>query len=199
MRRTRAMLAAALIAVLFAAAPASAAPRSQSDSTAARPTVDKSIALVQLKGDPLSTSAKTKPAKGKKIDFSSAATKAYRAQLSALRNDFKKWLATAAPKAQVTGGWDISLNAVTVKLNGTSLNVLRQAPQAARAEYSGLYYKTEHQDPDLALIDAAAGWAAAGGAANAGKGVKVAIIDSGIDVDHPCFDDANYARADAAR
>lgn len=192
MRRPRAMLAAALVAVLFAAAPASAAPGSRSDSTAARPTVDKSVALVQLKGDPLSTSAKTRPTRGKKVDFSSATTKAYRAQLSALRNDFKQWLASTAPKAQVTGGWDISLNAVTVKLNGTSLTVLRQAPQVARAEYSGLYYKTAHEDPDLALVDALAGWTAVGGAANAGKGVKVAIIDSGIDVDHPCFDDAGY-------
>jgi len=190
-RRTRAMLAAALVAVLVAAAPASAAPRSQTDSTAARPTVDQSIALVQLKGDPLSTSAKTKPAKGKKVDFSSATTKAYRAQLSALRNDLKKWLAANAPKAQVTGNWDISLNAVTVKLNGASLRLLRQAPQVQYAEYSGVYYKTL-DDPDLALVDAVAGWGG-GGAANAGKGVKVAIIDSGIDVDHPCFDDAGYA------
>jgi len=185
------MLAAALVAVLVAAAPASAAPRSQTDSTAARPTVDQSIALVQLKGDPLSTSAKTKPAKGKKVDFSSATTKAYRAQLSALRNDLKKWLAANAPKAQVTGNWDISLNAVTVKLNGASLRLLRQAPQVQYAEYSGVYYKTL-DDPDLALVDAVAGWGG-GGAANAGKGVKVAIIDSGIDVDHPCFDDAGYA------
>jgi minor extracellular serine protease Vpr len=190
-RRTRAMLAAALVAVIVAAAPVSAASPSQTDSTAARPTVDRSIAIVQLKGDPLSTSAKTKPAKGKKIDFTSATTEAYRAQLSALRNDFKRWLAANAPKAQVTGSWDISLNAVSVKLNGTSLKTVALAPQVARAEYSGRYYKTV-EDPDLALVDALAGWAAVGGAANAGKGVKVAVIDSGIDVEHPCFDDAGY-------
>ena len=35
-------------------------------------------------------------------------------------------------------------------------------------------------------------WTAVGGEANAGAGVKVAIIDSGIDVTHPCFDDAGY-------
>lgn len=29
-----------------------------------------------------------------------------------------------------------------------------------------------------------------GGDTHAGKGVKVGIIDTGIDVDHPCFDDA---------
>jgi subtilisin family serine protease len=176
---------------MLVAIPASAAPAVRSDSTAARPTVDRSIALVQLKGEPLATSAKTKPTNGKKVDFKSAATKAYRAQLSALRNEFKQWLQTNAPKARVSGGWDISLNAVTVKLNGTAITTLRRAPQVARAEYSGLYYPLA-EDPDLALIDALEAWAAGGGAANAGRGVKVAIVDSGIDVTHPCFDDAGY-------
>ena len=32
----------------------------------------------------------------------------------------------------------------------------------------------------------------AGGEANAGAGVKVAIVDSGIDASHPCFSDAGY-------
>ena len=191
MLRTRAMLVAALVAVLVAAAPVSAAPRSQTDSSASRPTVDKTVALVQLKGEPLSTYVKTRPTKGKKIDFSSAATKSYRALLSARRNEFKQWLASNAPKAQLTGSWDISLNAVTVKLNGTSLGTVRLAPQVARVEYGGLYYPLD-ADPDLALVDAVAGWGA-GGAANAGRGVKVAIVDSGIDLTHPCFDDAGYA------
>ena len=37
-------------------------------------------------------------------------------------------------------------------------------------------------DPDLALVNAFDAWTAAGGsAANAGEGVKVAVVDSGID------------------
>src|SRR2546428_13707626 len=56
------------------------------------PTVDTSSVIVQLKGDPLSTYRATKPAPGKKIDFNGNTVKSYRAQLSALRNDFKKWL-----------------------------------------------------------------------------------------------------------
>ncbi|HYH94296.1 MAG TPA: hypothetical protein VD763_14140, partial [Candidatus Saccharimonadales bacterium] len=191
MRRPRSAFAAALVAVMLLAVPASAAaPRVGSDSTAARPTVDKSTALVQLKGAPVTTSAKTKPTAGKKVNLNSTTTKSYRAQLSALRNDFKAWLKVNAPKAQVTGGWDLSLNAVSVKLHGTSIAVLRTAPQAIRAEYAGLYYKTA-DDPDLALIDAIEAWGA-GGAAGAGDGIKVAIVDSGVDVTHPCFDDAGY-------
>ena len=98
---------------------------------------DNQTALVELKGDPLSTYAKTRPAQGKKIDFNSAEVKSYRAQLAALRNDFKAWLRTNAPNARVTGQFDVSLNAVSVKLNGEALQTLASAPQVARAEYEG--------------------------------------------------------------
>ncbi len=47
--------------------------------------------------------------------------------------------------------------------------------------------------PISSLIHANEAWAAVGGEANAGAGVKVAVIDSGIDATHPCFDDAGYA------
>ena len=197
MRRIRLALAvAAAAALIAAAAPVGAiSPQrisAQSDTPSAGATVDTAYALVQLRGAPLSTDVKTKPAPGKKIDFNNGTTKSVRAQLSALRNDFKQWLRVNAPTAQVTGSWDISLNAVSVKLNGTSLTTLRAAPQAIRAEYEGLYYPTV-DDPDLALISAPQAWAANGGSsATAGADVKVAIVDTGIDITHPCFNDAGY-------
>lgn len=160
------------------------------DGTNNGPRVDTEYALVQLSGDPLSTYVKTKPPQGKKIDFNSNTVKSYRAQLSAQRNAFKTWLKKNAPKAKVTGEFDISLNAVSVKLNGTALSKLASAPMVVRAEYQGLYYPTF--DPDLSIISAFDAWNQAGGSANAGAGVKVAIIDSGIDVNHSCFDDDGY-------
>jgi len=65
--------------------------------------MDNGSALVQLDGEPLATDIKTKPPRGKKIDFDSSTVKSARAQLSALRNDFKTWLRANAPRAQVTG------------------------------------------------------------------------------------------------
>lgn len=157
--------------------------------------IDSSSALVQLKGDPLSTYVKTRPPQGKKIDFSSSTVKSYRALLSALRNDFKAWLRTNAPRAKVTGEFDLALNAVAVELNGESLATIAASPLVQRAEYEGLYYRVGAEetadDPDLRLISAGAAWGGAG-AAHAGEGVKVAIIDSGVDVTHPCFSDAGY-------
>ena len=160
------------------------------------PTVDTGSALVQLVGDPLSTDARTRPPQGKKIDFSSSSVRSRRAELSALRNDFKQWLRGNAPAAKVTGEYDISLNAVAVRLNGVALSTIAAAPQVARAELQGFYYPTTLDptvDPDLTLVNAFNGWAAGGDPAHAGEGVKVAIVDTGIDVTHPCFDDTGYA------
>src|SRR5438270_10104053 len=69
-------------------------PDASTDNFKAPPVLDKSSALVQLQGEPLSKDSSTKPAPGKKIDFNSTTVKSYRAQLSARRNDFKQWLHT---------------------------------------------------------------------------------------------------------
>jgi minor extracellular serine protease Vpr len=188
----------AILAIALAAcsgsAPTSTSAGRATDAPNTGPMVDTGSALVQLRGDPLATDARTHPPQGKKIDFSSATVKSLRAGLSALRNDFKQWLRANAPAAKVTGEYDISLNAVAVQLNGVPLATIASAPQVVRAEYQGFYYPTSDPtvDPDLTLVNAFAGWAAGGDPAHAGEGVKVAIVDTGIDFTHPCFDDASY-------
>jgi minor extracellular serine protease Vpr len=146
--------------------------------SAAQAGEDRSTALVQLNGEPLATYVKTRPPQGKKIDFNSNTVKAYRAQLSALRNDYKEWLRANVPQAKVTREFDVSLNAVAVQLNGATLEQVAAAPQVRHAEYQGLYRPNDNADPDLGLIDAIQAWARGGGPANAGAGVKVAIVDS---------------------
>ena len=163
-----------------------------SDSGPPQTGQDTSSAIVQLNGDPLATYVSTRPQKGKKIDFSSSTVKSYRAQLSTIRNQYKTWLHANVPQANVTGQFDIALNAVAVQLNGATLQQISAMPLVTRAQYEGLYYPTS-ADPDLGLIHAADAWAVAGGPANAGAGVKVAMVDTGIDITHPCFADTGYA------
>src|SRR6266511_4632944 len=107
-RFSGALVAVVALALTIAAAGALAGGGTVSDLGSTAPSVDTSSAIVQLNGDPLSTYVKTKPAPGKKIDFSNSTTKSYRAQLLALRNDFKQWLKANAPSAKVTGEFDIS-------------------------------------------------------------------------------------------
>jgi minor extracellular serine protease Vpr len=191
--RRLAPLALAVATLSSFTVPVQAAPSQNGDrGTVMRPAQDTSVALVQLNGDPLATYVKTRPAKGKKINFSNSGVKAYRAQLAALRNDYKAWLHANVPGAKVTGEFDIALNAVGVQLNGATLGQVSATSMVKDAQFQGLYYPNT-SDPDLALISAPQAWVPAGGTQNAGAGVKVAIIDTGIDNSHPCFSDAGYA------
>jgi subtilisin family serine protease len=155
------------------------------------PDLDNSSAVVQLKGDPISTNPSTKPPHGRKIDFNGQAVRSYRAQLNAKRNEFKQWLRTNAPRARVTSEYDISLNAVAVQLNGTPLETIAAAPMVERAEYNAVYYPNLSQS--YQIINATDAWNAAGGRSVAGAGIKIGDIDSGIDETHPFFDPTGFS------
>jgi minor extracellular serine protease Vpr len=199
-RRWLVAAAATATAIGLAAAPLSAAPKAAPSSIdpdtggSSAVGVDSTTAIVRLSGDPLSVNPRTKPAPGRKVDYTSDATKSERARLSALRNDFKAWLRQNAPAAKVSGEYDLAVHAVALRLNGTSLATLRSAPQVVSADYQGTYRPTDSDDPDLNLVHAIEAWRTAqvGGDANAGRGIKVGVIDTGIDHLHPCFSDAGF-------
>jgi minor extracellular serine protease Vpr len=167
-------------------------PNASADAFNQGPDVDRSSAIVQLKGDPLSTQqSATKPAAGKKIDFKGTAVRSYRAQLASGRNDFKRWLRANAPGAKVTSEYDISLNAVAVKLNGTPLETIAAAPMVERVQYNALYHPNLSES--YKIINASDAWAAAGGRSVAGAGIKIGDIDTGIDETHPFFDPTGFS------
>ncbi len=186
--------AGAVAAVAAPSGPAGGGYNPRTDATGAPSGTDTSSAIVQLSRAPLATSPKTAPGKGKKLAFGSTAVKNERAQLAAQRNGLRQWLKDNAPQAKITGEYDVALNAVAVQLNGTPLSTVAGAPNVVSAGYEQTYTPSA-ADPDLALIDGKLGWAAASPSApsNAGHGVKVAIVDTGIDVSHPCFADKNPA------
>jgi subtilisin family serine protease len=166
-------------------------PNANADAFTRGPDVDNSSAIVVLRGAPISTNPSTKPAHGRKIDFNSYAVRSYRAQLNTLRNDFKRWLRANAPRARVTSEYDISLNAVSVQLNGTPLAAITAAPMVDRAEYNALYHPTLSES--YKIINAMNAWTAAGGRSHAGAGIKIGDIDTGIDNNHPFFDPTGFS------
>src|SRR6266513_4896579 len=166
-------------------------PNASADSFYRGPDVDRASAIVQLKDDPLSTYPATRPAHGRKIDFNSNAVRSYRAQLSARRNEFRNWLRANASRAKITSEYDISLNAVAVQLNGTPLETIAAAPMVERVQYNALYHPNLSES--YKIINAEGAWAAAGGRAAAGSGVKIGDIDTGIDETHPFFDPTGFS------
>jgi minor extracellular serine protease Vpr len=170
---------------------ATTGPNANADSFTTAPAVDTSSAIVQLKGDPLSIHSATKPAPGRKIDFNSNTVRSYRAQLSAGRNDFRRWLRANASRARITSQYDVALNAVAVQLNGTPLETIAAAPMVERAEYNALYHPNLSES--YKIINASDAWNAAGGRPVAGAGIKIGDIDTGIDQNHPFFDPTGFS------
>src|SRR5436190_291209 len=169
----------------------SSRPNVNADARVRGPNVDNTSAIVQLRGDPISTNPSTKPPLGRKIDFNRQAVRSYRAQLNQKRNEFKRWLRTNAPSARFTGEYDVALNAVAEELIGTPLATIAAAPMVQSAEYNVLYHPNLSES--YKIINASDAWTAAGGRANAGAGIKIGDIDTGIDNTHPFFDPTGFS------
>jgi minor extracellular serine protease Vpr len=197
-RRFRSAIALAAIAALIAVVPAgAAAPPASRDATASTKALDTRSAIVVLKQQPVANYdghvqgyEKTRVSSGK-LNPNSAAAKKYVGYLKNEHSAFAKWLQTNVPSAKVTSQYFVTLNAVAVKLNGAAIGKLANNTDVVSVEYNALY------QPDMSesykLINAAGAWAAAGGRASAGRGVKVGIIDSGVDYRHPFFDPAGFS------
>jgi subtilisin family serine protease len=197
MHRRLAALAATLVLALSATGALAAAPPASRDASSSSAVLDKTSAIVVLKQQPVATYdghvagyLKTKVSSGK-LNPNSAAAKKYVGYLKTEHSAFAKWLQTNVPSAKITSQWFVTLNAVAVKLNGAAIGKLSKNADVVAVEYNALYH------PDMSesykLINAQAAWAAAGGRADAGRGVKVGMIDSGIDYRHPFFDPAGFS------
>ncbi len=88
--------------------------------------------------------------------------------------------------------WQIEtvLNAVLIQASAEDLAWLRTQPSVIAADFSPEFHR--HLDAAASLISAPAVWKALGGSSNAGRGVLIGIIDSGIDQQHPMFADSGF-------
>ena len=87
----------------------------------------------------------------------------------------------------VTGAVHELLNAVFVIAPADRVGELRALPGVAAV--MPMPRLTRKLSKAIDLVNAPAGWAAFGGADRAGAGMKIAILDSGIDETHPGFQD----------
>ena len=91
----------------------------------------------------------------------------------------------------VTGSVERILNAVFVSAQPADLDELRGLPGVAGVvPVPRLRLKLNRA---VELVNAPAAWQALGGTGNAGAGVKIAVIDTGIDQNHPAFQDRSLA------
>lgn len=99
-------------------------------------------------------------------------------------------LLTAAPSAQIGQQYQTLFNGLSVSVDAADTAALAALPNVQAIHPDTRLVPLT--DASLDLIDADFMWNALGGQDEAGEGIKVAIIDSGIDPDHPMFADDNY-------
>ncbi|MGH2492198.1 MAG: S8 family serine peptidase, partial [Candidatus Limnocylindria bacterium] len=120
-----------------------------------------------------------------KLNLQATDVRNYRANLAQERRALRDWARSNAPRAAVVREYDIVLNAVAMKLNGTRRDALATGPGVTRVSESGLYRPIMNRS--VRLINADDVWSRGGGASNAGAGIKVGIIDTGIKENHRFF------------
>jgi minor extracellular serine protease Vpr len=111
----------------------------------------------------------------------------YRAQIEKKQKALRAELAKR--KIQVTGSVSTVLNAIFVIAPKDRVAELKSLPGVKAVVPSRRYRKELNRATQL--LNAPAAWNALGGLQNAGSGMKIAILDSGIDQTHPAFQDSS--------
>jgi len=126
------------------------------------------------------------PGQRARMRLDSAEVNAYRAQLGRSQSAVRQRLA-ALDGVEVQGATDVVMNSVIARVPIDRYDAVRSLPGVSKIYISRLHRKNLNTAQDVQ--NAAALWAQAGGRANAGRGVLIGIIDTGIDITHPMFQD----------
>lgn len=183
---------AVLAAAMLAGAASAGGPAPRHDYTEAPAAAPRGDYVIVTLADPPVASysggipgyAATRPQPGGRLDPGAPAALRYRERLARAHDGFRGYLRSKAPAAVVVAEFFYTGNALAVKLNGARPQVLAAGPGVQRVEPSALYRPT--MNVSTGLIAAPALWTAPGGGFD-GTGIKVGVIDSGIDDTHPFF------------
>ena len=117
--------------------------------------------------------------------FSSQAALQQRAIIEAAQSAVRRRLATAG--IRVTGSVQVLLNAVFVETTADRVPQLRSVPGVKDVVFLPRVHRS--LDAAVPLVRGPEAWNALGGVQNAGLGMKIGILDTGIDQTHPAFQD----------
>ena len=111
-----------------------------------------------------------------------------RAELDAEQRAFRAELAARLPDAQLRWRYRLVLNGFAVSVPESRIADLRRVPGVRDVYESARYVPQLDRSPNQ--IGARALWGA--NLSTAGQGIKIGIIDTGIDAAHPFFDPTGY-------
>lgn len=138
-----------------------------------------------------------------RLDVDSAPSRAYLSYLAQQQAAFRSELTKAAPSAKVDYTYQVALNGLAVKTTLGQMPAIQKLP-GVKAVTVEREYKL-NMDASIPLIGLGSGqlgypgwvdaglWDVVGGHQNAGTGLKVADVDTGLDFSHACFNPAGYS------
>ena len=121
--------------------------------------------------------------------LASPAAQSHRRALLKTQDQLKS--ALSSRKISTTGAVHTLLNAVFVTASQDRLEELRGLPGVAAVFPMQTLRRSLNRV--VQTVNATTAWTTLGGAANAGAGTKIAVLDTGIDETHPGFQDASLA------
>jgi subtilisin family serine protease len=211
--RTRVLLAGTVLLCLLAVTVTGAATARTTGKSAKAGSARIDLAtynatrwIVQLKGKPLAKFPRVKRGitfagmqRPAKIDFQAAVNRRYLNTLARTQRGFAAKLRRSFRGVRVEQTFRFTLNGMAVRMSKAQAAKVRKMKGVRAVTPDVPYRMSMYATP--AQINAPAMWAAVGGQSNAGRGVKVAVIDSGIYVTkdaagnyagNPCFSDEGY-------
>lgn len=156
--------------------------------------------LVQLDRPPLARYRGEEPgfpqpsrnARGRLLAESGPA-RAYLRLLASDQRRFETALARRLPTARVDWRYRAVFNGLAVAAPDSAAPILQRLPRVRRVWSTDRQWFRPSMDASLPLIGAPTFWQQTFGPNNAGRGVKVAVVDTGIDPDNPFFDDPDLS------
>ena len=125
------------------------------------------------------------------VDVEAPASRAYLAHLGKKHKDFEELLRTAAPDVAVQWHYDTAFNGVAVEVPRDLIDRIRSLPDVASVTET---YELEPElDESRALIGLQTLWQSLPSTPlGAGEGMRVALIDSGVNAQHPFFNATGF-------
>jgi subtilisin family serine protease len=154
-------------------------------------TTGATAAIVELESEPVIVHEQAaNRLLSKRADFDSLEAQTYEAQLDIEHASFKARAGLVSPALRVRTELRRLANAVSIEANPTDIAAISTLPGVKRVELVKRYVAM--LDASVPLINAPAMWERLGGSSNAGQGMKIAILDTGIDITNPLFSDAGF-------
>lgn len=171
---------------LWAAAAASArGPRTEVVVTLGAPSLAQATAQSR---------ALTAAAKHRRLDLQTPTSVSYLRGLASAQRALQRRIAAAVPAANVRWHYSVVLDALAVDLPSSAVGRLSRLPGVAQVYPSVRYHTLGATGPLLnqtpALIGAPSLWGPT--LSTAGNGMKIGIIDDGIDQTHPFFNPSGF-------